>query len=578
MRHGSVRGMAMSSVTQRFLRSLRFARFSIAEGASWYRRHGRLPKASECYYLLRKAIFRFHILAHRTTLAPKTIEAVLPPYEAWLRVNAWNERRRDDLLDRLSRHAGLLPKISIVMPVHDPPLQFLERAIASVHAQVYERWELCIADDRSTNQEVRVVLARWSAKDPRIRVAYLERNVNISAATNAAAALAAEEWLLCLDHDDELTPDAVGEVALYLAVHPDADVVYSDDDKIDVAGRCYAPQFKPDWSPELLLSYMYLSHVLVIRRRLFQSCGGMREGFEGAQDYDLALRATERTSAIGHIPKILYHWRALPGSTASSGAAKPASLDAGRRAVADAFMRRGIVARVTQPDFADKGNLGIYSHEFPDDGPTVTIVIPTKNQLSIVRSCIDSLRATTYRNYEIVVIDNDSDDPQTMMYLRSLEHRVIRISNPEGRFNFAGINNRAVQAIGSEFVLFLNNDTEVKNPRWLSQMVGCAQMEGVGAVGAKLIFADGRIQHAGVIHGFYHGLAGPAFRLTPAWEHGYLAYASVVRNYSAVTAACLLTPRRLFLSAGGFNEADFGVAYNDVDYCYRLVDQGYRCV
>jgi Predicted glycosyltransferases len=485
---------------------------------------------------------------------------------------------RDDLVVRLNQHAGRLPKISIIMPVHDPPVEFLDRAIASVKAQVCEEWELCIADDRSTTQEVRDTLEHWSAEDHRIRVTYLERNVNISTATNEATAFAIGEFLLFFDHDDELTPDAIGEVALYLAEQPDTDFLYSDDDKIDVAGRRYAPQFKPDWSPELLLSYMYLSHVCVVRRTLFESCGGMRVGFEGAQDYDLALRVTERASKIGHIPKILYHWRALPGSTASSGAAKPASLDAGLRAVADAFSRRGITARVRQPDFAAKGNLGIYCHDFPDEGPRVTILIPTKNQISIVRRCIESLRATTYRNYDVVVIDNESDDPETLAYLHSLPHRVVCISNPSSRFNFAAINNRAVQSVTSEFVLFLNNDTEVKEPRWLSQMVGYVQMPGVGAVGAKLTFADGRIQHAGVVHGLYHGLAGPAFKLTPSWEHGYLAYASVVRNYSAVTAACMLTPRRRFLELGGFNETEFGVAYNDVDYCYRLVDQGYRCV
>ncbi|MDP9132939.1 MAG: glycosyltransferase, partial [Nitrospirota bacterium] len=439
-------------------------------------------------------------------------------------------------------------------------------------------WELCIVDDGSANQNVRAVLERWSAADPRIRVAYLDQNINISAATNKAAALASGEFLLFFDHDDELTPDAVGEVALFVAEQPGVDALYSDDDKIDVSGMRYAPQFKPDWSPELLLSYMYLSHVFVVRRTLFESVGGMRVGFEGAQDYDLALRVAERTSAFGHIPRVLYHWRALPGSTASSGAAKPASLEAGRRAVAEAFERRGIAARVTQPDFAVKGNLGIYCHEFPDEGPTVAIIIPTKNQVAVVRQCIESLRRTTYRNYEVVIIDNESDDPETLAYLQSFSHRVIRIPNPSGRFNYAAINNRAVEAVNGEFVLFLNNDTEVKAPRWLSQMVGYAQMPGVGAVGAKLIFADGRIQHAGVVHGLYHGLAGPAFKLTPSWEHGYLAYASVVRNYSAVTAACLLTPRRRFLELGGFNETEFGVAYNDVDYCYRLVDQGYRCV
>lgn len=568
----------VNRMTQRLVKSLRFARFSVIEGLAWYRRHGRLPRRTECSDLLRKVFCRFKILAQRSSPAPTTIEPVLPPYEAWLRVNVWNRRMRDELLDRLSQQTGRLSKISLVMPVHDPPVDCLTKAIASVQAQVWEEWELCIADDCSTNPAVRAELERWRKRDPRIRVTYLDQNVNISLATNRAAALATGEFLLFFDHDDELTPDAVGEVALYLAERPRTDVLYSDDDKIDLAGRRYAPQFKPDWSPELLLSYMYLSHVFVVRRSLFESIGAMRTGFEGAQDYDLALRLTERTAAVGHIPKVLYHWRALPGSTASSGAAKPASLEAGRRAVAEAFARRGVDAQVTQPEFAANGNLGIYSHEFPDEGPPVTILIPTKNQVAVLRQCVESLRSTTYRNYEIVIIDNESDDSETLAYLQSLPHRVMRIGNPSGRFNFAAINNRAVEQVAGEFVLFLNNDTEVKAPRWLSQMVGYAQMPGVGAVGAKLMFADGRIQHAGVVHGLYHGLAGPAFKLTPSWEHGYLAYASVVRNYSAVTAACLLTSRRRFLEFGGFNEAEFGVAYNDVDYCYRLIDRGFRCV
>lgn len=568
----------MNRLMQRLIKAIRFSRFAIVEGLRWYKRHGRLPRKAECADLFRKAFFRFKILAQRISPAPKTIEPVLPPYDAWLKVNVWNRRMRDDLLDRLSRHAGRLPTISLVMPVHNPPLECLTKAIDSVRAQVCGEWELCIADDCSTNPAIRDELERFRAEDPRIRLTYLEQNLNISLATNRAADLATGEFLLFFDHDDELTPDAVGEAALYLAEHPEIDALYSDDDKIDSAGKRYAPQFKPDWSPELLLSYMYMSHIFVVRRSLFETVGAMRQGFEGAQDYDLALRVAERTGMVGHIPKVLYHWRALPGSTASSGAAKPASIEAGRRAVAEAFERRGIAARVTQPEFAAAGNLGIYCHEFPDDGPTVTILIPTKNQVTVLRQCVESLRATTYRQYEIVIIDNESDDPETLAYLHSLPHRVIRLGNPSGRFNFAAINNRAVEQVTGEFILFLNNDTEVKSPRWLSQMVGYAQMPGVGAVGAKLIFADGRIQHAGVIHGLYHGMAGPAFKLTPSWEHGYLAYASVVRNYSAVTAACLLTSRRRFLDLGGFNEAEFGVAYNDVDYCYRLVDQGYRCV
>jgi GT2 family glycosyltransferase len=558
--------------------STRFALFSVGEGLSWYRRHGRLPHVSEISYLTWKAVSRFRILMQRTRSGPKTIEPMWEPYEAWLSANRWTRRMRDDLIERLHEKSSSRPMVSIIMPVHDPPVPCLDRAIASVREQVCDRWELCIVDDCSGNHDVRETLRKWTAQDDRIKTTFLDRNVNISTATNEAVKSSTGQFLLFMDHDDELTPDAVGEVALYLAEHPETDVLYSDDDKIDLSGNRYAPQFKPDWSPELLLSYMYFSHLFVIRRALFDACGGMRVGFEGSQDYDLALRATEKSAAIGHIPKILYHWRAVPGSTATSGAAKPASIEAGRRAVADAFSRRGIAAKVTQPDFAAKGALGIYSHEFPDEGPSVTILIPTKNQAKVLRRCVESLAATTYRNFEIVVIDNESDDPETLAYLGTLPHRVLRIPNPSGRFNFAAINNRAVQELTSAFVLFLNNDTEVRSPRWLSQMIGYAQLSGVGAVGAKLIFADGRIQHAGVVHGLYHGLAGPAFKLLHAQEHGYLAYASVSRNYSAVTAACLLTSRRLFLDIGGFNENDFGVAYNDVDYCYRVVERGYRCV
>ena len=497
----------------------RFAIFCAKEGLSWYRRHGRLPRTLELYDLSRKALWRFRTMWSRNLPVPKWLETPLAPYDAWLKVNEWNDRGRDDLMERLGRASDRLPLISIVMPVHDPPLQFLERAIASVCEQVHAGWELCIADDGSLDPKVWETLIGYASHDHRIKVTRLGTNMNISHATNEAVRLASGDFLLFLDHDDELTPDAVGEVALYLARHPRTDLVYSDDDKIDTAGRRYAPQFKPDWSPELLLSYMYLSHCLVVRRTLFLTVGGMRAGFEGSQDYDLVLRMTETTSAVGHIPRILYHWRSLPESTASSGMAKPASIEAGRRAIAESMERRGIIANVSQPEFAAAGYLGLYNLIFPDEGPAVTILIPTKNQVSILRRCIESIKVTTYRNYQVVIIDNESDDPETIAYLKTLPHRVLRIANPAGRFNFSAINNRAVELIDSEFVLFLNNDTEVRSPHWLSQMVGYGRMQGIGAVGAKLIFEDGRIQHACIVHGYYHGMAGPAFKLTPASEH-----------------------------------------------------------
>jgi GT2 family glycosyltransferase/glycosyltransferase involved in cell wall biosynthesis len=512
----------------------------------------------------------------RLTYQPPT---VLDDYDAWLEVNRWNARREALLRERLDAlDAAGSPLLSIVMPVFNPPPGLLDKAINSVLAQVYEKWELCIADDASTDPSVVELLHDWAAREPRIRLTLREENGNISLATNSAAELAEGEYVVLMDQDDEITPDALGEVALYVVAHPQTDVLYSDDDKIDLEGRRFAPQFKPDWSPELLLSYMYFSHLFVLRRSLYAQVGGMRVGFEGSQDYDLALRATEVARSVGHIPKVLYHWRVVPGSTASSGAAKPNSFIAGRRAVQEAFERRGARADVVQPDWAVASQCGIFAPEFGDDGPRVAVIIPTKNNLPVLKACLDSLAQTTYKNYEVVIIDNESDDPRTLDFLAETPHTVLQIPNPAGSFNYAAINNRAAELVDAELLLFLNNDTEVVSPRWLSQMVGYMQLDGVGAVGARLLFPDNRVQHAGVVHGYYNGMVGPAFKLLPAWDHGYLSYAVVARNYSAVTAACLLTRRSLFLDLGGFDEQQFSVAYNDVDFGYRLTAAGQRVV
>jgi GT2 family glycosyltransferase/glycosyltransferase involved in cell wall biosynthesis len=499
-------------------------------------------------------------------------------YDQWLEVNAWNHRALEHLRSRLDASCGQLPRLSVVMPVFDPEADFLERALQSVAAQVYGNWELCVADDHSHRRSIRATLRRWAVRDRRVRLAFRSENGNISAASNTAASLATGEFLLFLDHDDELHPAALGEVALYLAEHPDTDFMYSDDDKIDRRGRRFAPQFKPDWSPELLLSYMYLSHLCAVRRRLFEELGGFRLGFEGSQDHDFALRATEASRQVGHLPLVLYHWRSVPRSTASRGSAKSNGFSAGQRAVEEALARRNVGARVHRPRWAVDGDVGIFECEFPDQGPSVTIVIPTRNQPELLQRCLSSLIKTTYRNYEVVVVDNGSNQQEAIALLRTLPHRVLRIPSPHGRFNFAAVVNRAVADVGSEFVVLLNDDTEVIAPRWLSQMVGWGQVPGVGAVGAKLVFPDGRIQHAGVVRGVHHGLPGHAFKLWPPGNNGYLSYVQVARNCSAVTAACMLTPRRLFREMGGLDEVTFGVAYNDADYCLRLEAKGYRSV
>jgi len=546
---------------------------------AWIKENRRLPWPHELPAMIRFALERYRQNDVDPARAPPGFALPEPvdPYEAWQAVNPFGSVARADLEQRLAA-ARDLPLLSAVMPVYNPPLELLAAAVDSVRNQVYANWELCIADDASTQSGVREYLAQLAAQEPRVRTCLRESNGNISAATNSAAQLAHGEFLVLLDQDDLLTVDALAEIALCATARPEADIIYSDDDKIDSTGKRFAPQFKPDWSPELLLGYMYFSHVFAVRRYLYARVGGMRLGFEGSQDYDFALRATETARAIAHIPQMLYHWRVLPGSTAASGAAKPQSFEAGRRAVQDALQRRGITGAAHQPEWARKANVGIFAVEFPDEGAKVSIIIPTRNGLSILRRCIDSLRATTYRNYEVIVVDNDSDDPATLEYLKNLPHRVERIGNPHGRFNFAWINNRAAERADGELLLFLNNDTEVIEPRWLSQMVGHARFAGVGAVGARLLFPDKRIQHAGIVHGYYRGLAGPAFKLVPSWDNGYLSYARVARNYSAVTAACMLTPRRTFLELGGFDEEHFEVAYNDVDYCYRLGERGLRSV
>ncbi|MEB3342686.1 glycosyltransferase [Okeania sp.] len=513
---------------------------------------------------------------------PETIDV----YDAWLAVNKWGDRSRQYLMSRLESCRTALPKISVVMPVYNPPLEFLRKGIASVQNQVYQNWEFCIADDCSSNSDVREILTEIAQTDSRIKLIFRSENGNISAATNSAAELATGDFILFMDNDDELTPDALGEVALYISENPETDFLYSDDDKITTEGKRFAPQFKPEYSPELLLSYMYMGHLCVVRKEIFDKVGGLRIGFEGSQDYDFALRATEFSRHVGHLPLVLYHWRTSPGSTAISGGEKPKSFLAGEKAVQESLIRRGIAGKVAQPDWAIRENLGIFKPTFPDQGDSVTIIIPTKNQAKLLKACIESLQKTTYQNYQVFVIDNESDESESLEYLASLKDlflgeanvSVLPIPNNDGKFNFAAINNRAVERAKTEYILFLNNDTEVISSNWLSQMMGYAKIPGVGTVGAKLIYPDQRIQHAGVIHGLHHGLAGHAFKLLYSENRGYLSQAFVSRNYSAVTAACMLTPRKLFLDNGGFDEENFAVAYNDADYGYRLLRSGYRSV
>ncbi len=560
----------------------RFARYGINRGRDWYLRNRRLPRMTEFSRLLKRAAFEYEI-RRRQGLNELSWPAgfVLPeradPYQCWLAANQHTERTADRLRDRLARSAKL-PKISVLIPVYNPPAEFFELAVRSVRNQIYDNWELCVADDASSTPWVRPRLQELAGEDQRIRICFRERNGNISLASNSAAELATGEFLLFLDQDDLLTNDALAEVALHLGENDTVDVLYSDDDKIDEEGRRFAPQFKPDWSPELLLSYMYICHLFVVRRSLFEALKGFRAGFEGSQDYDLALRVTERARSVAHLPYILYHWRAVRGSTATRGDAKPASFEAGRKAVAEALTRRGVQARIFRPEWAVKAANGIFWHEFADDGPSVTILLPSTQETAALKRCVGSLAVTAYRNFDVVIVDTGNHDYDTLEYLNSLGCQLLKIQNPVEHFNFAYTGNRAVDQVNSSYVLFLSEYAEVRDPKWLSCMMGYAGLPGIGVVGARLLDAGGRLQHAGIVHGYYDGKAGPAFKLQPDWYPSYLSYGMVARNYSAVTSACLLTPRQVFLDQGGFDEQQFPVAYSDVDYCYRLIEKGLRCV
>jgi O-antigen biosynthesis protein len=500
-----------------------------------------------------------------------------PDYAAWLSQHTLDAAAGEAARARLGS-LRVRPLISVVMPVRDPHPNHLRIALGSVEAQIYPGWEFCIADDASTSPAIGALLEGYAARNPRVCLVRLSRQGHIAVATNAAIALARGDFLAFLDHDDELTPDALLEVAALLQDDPGADLIYSDHDILGEDGLLRSPRFKPDWSPELLLSCMYFGHLKVYRTALVREVGGMRAGFEGSTDYDLALRLVERTDHVRHIPRLLYHWRAAPASMARTSQTKPYSFETGRRAVEEALRRRGIAGAAEQPEWAQQAGLGAYKIRFhgTDDVP-VTIVIPTRDRARLLRNCIESIeQKTAHRAYEILILDNDSREPETLEYLRRSPYRVVPFS---GLFNFAAMVNRGVAEARTEYFVLLNNDTLVIAPGWLDELLGYGQLPGVGAVGAKLLYPDGRIQHAGVILGI-HGLTGHAFqpRLDTVAPLEYECYAHVARNYLAVTAACLLSHKTAFAEVGGFNDRDLQIAWNDVDYCLRLREKGYRVV
>ena len=470
-----------------------------------------------------------------------------------------------------------LPQISVLMPVYNPNPDWLQEAIDSVRTQIYPNWQLCIADDCSTDPKVKHLLDEANASDPRISVVFRENNGHICLCSNSALELVSSPWLALLDHDDLLTNDALIWVAKAIMDNPDALLFYSDEDKINANGDLCDPHFKGDWNPLLMEGQNTFCHLGVYSTDLVRSLGGFRKGFEGSQDHDLVLRCSESLcrDQIVHIPRVLYHWRIHPGSTAFSSEAKPYHLEATKKVIKEHLLRQGLpVSRVSWTNYGSKAEL-----QLPVPSPKISVIIPTRNSLAVLQPCIESLICVTnYQNFEVIVVDNGSDDPDTIDYITEQENRgrIRRISDPSP-FNYSALNNYGVEQAQGEFVCLMNNDIEVIHPEWLNLLLAQCMRPNIGAVGARLLYPDRTIQHGGVVLGV-GGVAIHAHHGLPADHPGHFCRAQLLQEVSAVTGACLLVRKSYYQEVGGLDSECLPIAFNDIDFCLKLSKIGLKNV
>lgn len=494
-------------------------------------------------------------------------------YDEWFRRHKITQ---EELNVQRECHFPYEPKISILVPAYHTPVKLFREMTASVRAQSYRNWELCIADG-STDGALEKELRRCHAEDGRIRYRILKENKGIAGNTNAALEMAVGEFVGFLDHDDLLEPDALYEIVRALQ-DLKTDIVYTDEDKVKEDLSAYMdPNFKPDFSIDLLRSHNYITHFFVVRKSVLQKAGSLRSAFDGAQDYDAVLRCIERTKNIRHVAKPLYHWRMCSGSTAEAPQNKRYCYEAGRCALQEHFDRIGLRAEVT---CMDQPLWGFYHVRYRAEGnPLVSIIIANKDHVRDLDACIRSIQEkSTYRNFEFVVVENNSKKTSTFSYYKELQKRYenVRVVCYDGPFNYPRINNFGVSVSTGEYLLMLNNDTKMITPTSVEEMLGICSREDVGIVGAKLLYEDDTVQHAGIVVGF-RGYAGHAFHGVRADDYGFMMRARINCNYSAVTAACLMTKRSIFEEAGGFTD-QFAVAANDVDFCLKIREKGYLVV
>ena len=488
-------------------------------------------------------------------------------YQMWIENN---EPSKEELEEQRNTKFKINPKISIIIPMYNTPINFFEELVNNLINQTYTNWELCLADGSPEKNEK---LEKIYKKDERIKYKFIGENKGIAGNTNEALSLVTGDFVALLDHDDLLPIFSLYEIEKCINENPDVEFIYTDEDKFEkLGGKRYDPYFKSDFAPDTLRANNFICHFSVFKKELMDKLGGFRSKYDGAQDYDILLRMSEETNNIIHIPKILYHWRVHSLSTAKSGGtAKPYAYEAGIKAIQDHIDRIGLKGTV------ESGNtLGTYKVNYEIQGnPKVSIVIPNKDYVKTLKVCINSIKKlTTYENYEIIIVENNSEENETFEYYKKIDgkDKIKVVYFPEKEFNYSKIINFGVKNSTGDYIVQLNNDTELLTPNWLQEMLGFAQRDDVGAVGAELFYPDNTIQHAGIIIGI-GGVAGHVFKNLPKGIHGYFSKDAMIQNLSAVTAACIMTPKSIYDEVGYMDEK-FKVAFNDVDFCLKIRQTG----
>lgn len=495
-------------------------------------------------------------------------------YKTWLKIQTPS---KSEMAEQREHKFAYTPKISIVVPLYKTPEKYLTEFINSVKNQTYANWELCLSDGSGLDSPIKGLLGKWEKDDQRIKVVHHKKSLQISDNTNAALEITTGDYIAFADHDDLLAPHALYECVRELNNNRDVDIIYTDEDKVDMEGReHFMPHFKPDFNIDMLRSVNYICHLFVVKREVYKKAGMLNHEFDGAQDYDFILRCTEKTKNIKHIPKILYHWRAHKNSTAENPESKRYAFEAGKKAIEAHYGRVGIQAEVHATAID-----GIYRTKYIlTENPLVSVVIPNKDHIKDLDKCIRSLQENnSYKNLEYIIVENNSTEKETFEYYKELEKKDSRVRVvfwDEKGFNYPAINNLGVKQAKGEYILFLNNDTEILNKDCIEELLGYCMRSDVGAVGARLYYEDGTIQHAGVIVGL-GGIAGHAFVGVSYDDPGYFGRVMMAQDYSAVTAACMMVKRTVFEEVGGFDEG-YAVAFNDVDLCLKIRKAGHLIV